>query len=43
MISPELLRRFSFSAGISPEKIVELAKIGKEISRSLFLSRRRES
>ncbi|MFN2150207.1 MAG: cyclic nucleotide-binding domain-containing protein [Anaerolineales bacterium] len=32
MISPELLRRFSFSAGISPEKIVELAKIGKEIS-----------
>ena len=32
MISPELLRRYSFSAGISQEKIVELAKIGKEIA-----------
>ena len=32
MISPELLRRYSFSAGISQEKIVDLAKIGKELA-----------
>jgi CRP-like cAMP-binding protein len=32
MVSPELLRRYHFSAGISQEKIVELAKIGKEIA-----------
>jgi CRP-like cAMP-binding protein len=32
MISPELLRRYTFTAGISQEKIVELAQIGKEIT-----------
>lgn len=32
MISPELLRRFHFSGGLSQEKIVELAKIGNKIT-----------
>ena len=31
MISPELLRRYPFSAGLDHERIVDLAKIGNEV------------